>query len=142
MCLSLETLRPIIRTGLPILVEPIDLVISVIISNDVTQMVNFPTPIPYCNSHSSALLDLFHSTDISIVTLVIQRIFLHWEILKMLLSKIPLTFYHIHNEMPISSHCLWLFLCRLGRLCDHLRDVSWEDIFKVSASADASEFCE
>ena len=27
-------------------------------------------------------------------------------------------------------------------LCDHLRDVSWEDIFKLSASAAASEFCE
>ena len=27
-------------------------------------------------------------------------------------------------------------------LCDHLRDVPWEDIFKLSASADASEFFE
>ena len=27
-------------------------------------------------------------------------------------------------------------------LCDHLRDVPWEDIFKLSASAGASEFCE
>ena len=27
-------------------------------------------------------------------------------------------------------------------LCDHLRDVLWEDIFKHSASAAASEFCE
>ena len=27
-------------------------------------------------------------------------------------------------------------------LCDHLRDVPWEDIFKLSASAAASEFCE
>ena len=26
--------------------------------------------------------------------------------------------------------------------CDHLRDVPWEDIFKLSASAAASEFCE
>ena len=26
-------------------------------------------------------------------------------------------------------------------LRDHLRDVSWEDIFKLSASAAASEFC-
>ena len=25
---------------------------------------------------------------------------------------------------------------------DHLRDVPWEDIFKLSASAAASEFCE
>ena len=27
-------------------------------------------------------------------------------------------------------------------LRDHLRDVPWEDIFKLSASAAASEFCE
>ena len=27
-------------------------------------------------------------------------------------------------------------------LCNHLRDVPWEDIFKLSASAAASEFCE
>ena len=27
-------------------------------------------------------------------------------------------------------------------LCDHLRDIPWEDIFKLSASAAASEFCE
>ena len=26
-------------------------------------------------------------------------------------------------------------------LCDHLRDVRWEDIFKLGASAAASEFC-
>ena len=27
-------------------------------------------------------------------------------------------------------------------LCDHLRDVSWEDVFKLGASAAAGEFCE
>ena len=26
--------------------------------------------------------------------------------------------------------------------CDHLRDVPWEDILKLSASSGASEFCE
>ena len=65
MFLSLETLTPIIRTGLPILVELIDLVNSVI-SNDLTQMVNFPTRIPDCDSHSPALLDFFLSSDASI----------------------------------------------------------------------------
>ena len=33
------------------------------ISNDLTQMVNFPTRIPDCDSHSLALLDLFISCD-------------------------------------------------------------------------------
>ena len=31
-------------------------------SNKLTQMVNFPTQIPDCNSHSTALLDLFLSS--------------------------------------------------------------------------------
>ena len=68
MFLSLETLTSIIRTGLPILVELIDLVNSYnfSISNDLTQMVNFPTQIPDCDSHSPALLDLFLSSDASI----------------------------------------------------------------------------
>ena len=29
-----------------------------------------------------------------------------------------------------------------GGLCDHLRDVPWEDIFKLNASTATSEFCE
>ena len=36
------------------------------ISNDLTQMVNFPTQIPDCDSHSPALLDLFISSGASI----------------------------------------------------------------------------
>ena len=36
------------------------------ISNDLTQMVNFPTRILDCDSHSPALLDLFLSSDASI----------------------------------------------------------------------------
>ena len=64
MYLSLETLMSIIRTGKPILVELIDLVNSVtIFLNNLTQMVNFPTPIPDCDTHSPALLDLFLSSD-------------------------------------------------------------------------------
>ena len=62
MFLCLETITSIIRTGLPILVELIDLVIS----NDLTQMVNFPTWVPDCDFHSPAVLDLFISSDASI----------------------------------------------------------------------------
>ena len=36
------------------------------ISNDLTQIVNFPTWIPACDSHSLALLPLFISSDASI----------------------------------------------------------------------------
>ena len=63
MCLYLEILTSIIRTGSHILVELINLMNSVIIflSNDLTLMVNFPTRIPACDSHSPALLHLFLS---------------------------------------------------------------------------------
>ena len=36
------------------------------ISNDLSQMANFPTRIPECDSHSPALLDFFLSSDASI----------------------------------------------------------------------------
>ena len=50
----------IIRTGPPILLELIDLVNSVIISNHLTQMVNFPSHIPKCDSHSPALFGFIY----------------------------------------------------------------------------------
>ena len=53
----LETLTSIIRTGYPILVELIDLVNS----NDLTQMVNYPTRVPDCDSQSPDLLYLYIS---------------------------------------------------------------------------------
>ena len=65
------------------------------ISNDLTQMVNFPTRIPECDSHSPALFDLFVLT----LVFVLQWLSLHWEILIMLLSQFPLTFHQIHNGM-------------------------------------------
>ena len=41
------------------------------ISNDLTQMVNFPTQIPDCDSHSHALLNLFLSSDASICSTMV-----------------------------------------------------------------------
>ena len=53
------------------MVELIGLANSVImtllaLSNDLTQIVNFPTRIPDCDSHSPAFLDLFISSGASI----------------------------------------------------------------------------
>ena len=68
MFLFLETLTSIIRTGLPILVELIDLMNSVIIFltqmtllRELTFLIRSQT-----DSHSLALLDLFISSDTSI----------------------------------------------------------------------------
>ena len=46
--------------------RPGELCYNFSISNDLTQMVNFPTWIPDCDSHSPALLDFFLSSDASI----------------------------------------------------------------------------
>ena len=46
------------------------------ISNDLAQMVNFPTQIPDWDSHSPALLDLFISSEL---VFVLQRLSLNWE---------------------------------------------------------------
>ena len=59
----------------------------------------------------------------------------------MLLSQFPLTFDQIHNGM--SFHCIaYDYSCAdWDILRDHLRDIPWEDIFKLGASTAASEFC-
>ena len=100
MYLSLETLTSIIRTGLPIMVELIDLVNSVIIffiSNDLTQMVNFLTQIPDCDSHSPPLLDFFLSSDASIRS---TMAFSPLGNSDHVVVSISIDFHQIHNGMP------------------------------------------
>ena len=46
--------------------RPRELCYSFSISNDLTQIVNLPTQIPDCDSHSPSLLDFFLSSDASI----------------------------------------------------------------------------
>ena len=65
MFLSLETLG-LAYTYSSGTDRPGELCYNFSISNDLTQMVNFPTRIPGCDSHSPALLDLFISSDASI----------------------------------------------------------------------------
>ena len=53
-------------------------------------------------------------------------------------------------DFPANSQKHALFHCitygyshaDLDDLCDHLRDVPWEDIFKLDATAATSDFCE
>ena len=56
------------------------------------------------------------------------------------LSQFPLTFQQTHNRM-FRSIAYDYSLADWDVLHDYLRDVSWEDIFKHSASA-ARDFCE
>ena len=79
--------------------ELIDLVNSVIIfsiSNDLTQMVNFPTHILDRDSHSVALLDVFLSSDCSICS---TMDFLPLGNSDMWLSQFLLTFCQTQNGM-------------------------------------------
>ena len=50
----------------------------------------------------------------------------------------------VNSKQDASFHCMAYDYSRADwdGLCDHLRDVPWDDIFKLSASAAASKFCE
>ena len=73
-------------------------------------MVNFPTPISNCDSHSPAVLDFFLSS----VSICSTMALLHCEILIMLLSQFPLTSYHIHNGPPHFITLLMTILVLIG----------------------------
>ena len=103
-------------------------------------MVNLPTRIPDCYSHSPALLDLFLSFDASICSAmafpplgnsdhVVVSVFINFPSN----SQRDARFHRIAYDY---------FRADWDDIRDHLRDVSWEDIFKLVASAAASKFCE
>ena len=103
-------------------------------------MVNFPTWIPDCDFHSPALLDLFISSDTRICTTIAlpplgnsDHVIVSFSIDFPSNSQWDALFHRIAYDY---SRFDW------DGLCDHLRDVPWEDIFKLGASAAASEFCE
>ena len=110
--------------------RPGELCCNFSISNDPTQIVNFLTQIPDCGSHSPALLDFFLSSDASICSTM---------------AFTPLgNSDHVVVSVSIDFHPIAYDYSRADwdGLHDYLRDVPWEDTFKLSASATASEFCE
>ena len=103
-------------------------------------MVNFPTWINDCGSYSLALLDIFLSSDTSICSTMAfpplgnsDHVVVSVSIDFPSNSQQDALFHRIAYDY---SHADW------DGLRDHLRDVPWEDIFKLGASAAASEFCE
>ena len=140
MFLSLETLTSIIRTGLPIPLELIDLVNAVIILNDLTQMVNFSIRIPDYAFHSPALLDLFLSSGASICSaMAFPPLGNPDHVVVSVCIDFP-----TNSQRHAPFHRIAYHYSRADweSLRHHLRDVPWEDIFKLDASAAASEFCE
>ena len=110
------------------------------ISNNLTQIVNFPTWTSDCDSNSPALLNLFLSSDAIICsTLVFPPLGNSCHVVVSVSIDFP-----INSKQDTPFHCIAYEYSRADwdGLRDHLRDVPWEDIFKPSASAAASEFCE
>ena len=99
MCLSLET-KAIIRTGLLILVELIDLMNSVIIFLCQMALLRWLTFRPRSQTEVLTVLLFWISFFLLMLVFVLQWLSFHWEILIMLLSQFPWTFHHIHNRMP------------------------------------------
>ena len=102
-------------------------------------MVNFPTRIPHCDSLSHALLDLSLSSDASICSTMAlsplgnsDHVVVAVSIDFSSNSQGYAPFYRIAYDY---SHAHW------DGPRDDLRDVPWQDIFKLSASAAASDFC-
>ena len=130
-------LTPIIRTGYLILVELIDLVNSVIIFLSqvtlfrwLTFVLGFLTVTP-----RAALLDFFLSSDLSICSAMAFPSFRNSDHVVVSVSIDFPT--NLKRDAPF--HCIAYDYSRADwdSLCDHLRDVPWEDIFKLNASAAA-----
>ena len=110
------------------------------ISNDLTQIVDFPTRIPDCDSHSHALLDLFLCSDASICfTMAFPPLGNSDHVVVSVSIESPL---NAKQDTPFHRMAYYYSRADWDGLRDHLRDVPWEDVFKFSASVAASEFCE
>ena len=103
-------------------------------------MVNFPTRIPDCVILIVLLSDLFLSAGASVCSAMAFPA----------LGNSDYVVVSVSIDFPSNSrrdapfHCIAYDYSRTDwdGLCDHLRDVPWENIFKLGASAAASEFCE
>ena len=120
--------------------RPGELCYNFSMSSDPTQIVKFPTRIPDCDSQSPALLDLFISSDASICfTMAFPPLGNSDHVVVSVSIDFP-----INSKQDTPFHRMAYDYSRADwdGLHDHLRDVPQEDIFKLSASAAASEFCE
>ena len=99
MFLSLETLTSIIRTGLPILVELIDLVSYVIIFLSQTTLVRWLTFLVGSQAVILTVLLFWISFFLLTLLFILQWLSLHLEILVILLSQFLLSLHDICNGM-------------------------------------------
>ena len=122
------------------MVEFIEICFNFSISNDLTQMVNFSTWIPDCDSHSPGLLDLFLSSDANICsTMAFPPLGNSDHVVVSVSIDFPT---NSQQDAPFHRIAYDYSRADWDGLRDHLRDVPWKDIFKLGASAAASKFCE
>ena len=108
------------------------------ISYDLRQMVKFPSQIPVYDSHSPALLDLYLTSDISICsTMAFPPLGNSDHVVVSVSIDFPT---NSQQDAPFHRIAYDYSRADWDGLRDHLRDVPWEDIFKLSASPAASEF--
>ena len=102
-------------------------------------MVIFPTRTPGYGSHCPTLLDLFLTSDAFICsTMAFPPLGNSDHVVSVSID------FHSNCQRDALLHRIAYDYCCADwdGLCDHLRDVPWEDIFKLGASATASEFRE
>ena len=103
-------------------------------------MFNFPTLIRDCDFHSPAVLDLLLSSDISICsTMAFSPLGTSDHVVVSVSIDVPS---NSQQDAPFHRIAYDYSRADWDGLRDHLRDVPWEDVFKLGASAAASEFCE
>ena len=107
------------------------------ILNYLIQMVSFPTWIPWLWHSQSCSFGLFLLT----LVFLLKWLSLHREILTMFVVSVSIDF-SSNSKWDVPIHHITCDYSCAGCDClgDHLRDVPWKDIFKLSVSAVASEF--
>ena len=125
MLLSLETLTYVIRTGLLILVELIDLVNSVIIFLSQTILLRWLIFILRSQAVILVVLLFWISFLLLKLVLVLQWLSLHWKILIMLLSRFPLNSFPLNSQQDAPFHRIAYGYSRANwdGVRDYLRDI-------------------
>ena len=111
-----------------------------VISNDLTQIVDFPTQIPDCDFHSPALLDLFISSEASICSTMALPPLRNSDCVVVSVSIVS----PMNSKQDAPFYCMtYKYSCTdWDGLRNHLNDFPWGNIFKLSVSAASSEFCD